>query len=476
MRFMLLIRFSLTLILLLPVQLLLGQQAAPSRPSLRDLSASLEALSARVRPAVVQIFSTGFVPAEEDSDTNDTGALISRQRATGSGVILSADGYVITNYHVVKGGRQIQVKLALKPEHPTQRLMVAPEGTTMDARLVGFDRETDLAVLRIPRTGLPFLDLADSDSLRQGQLVLAFGNPLGLEGSVSMGVVSSVARQIKPGDPMAYVQTDAPINPGNSGGPLVDAGGQVMGINTFILTQSGGSEGLGFAIPSNVVRNIYQQLRQAGHVHRGQIGVSAQDITPLLAHGLQLPRDWGVIVSDVVPDGPAAQAGVKIGDIVLALNGRRLENALQLQAGIDRQPIDDNKVTMEVLRGSQTLSLSVPVIERKDDPMRFADMVSPQDNLVNRLGILAIALTDKLSDMLPDLRHDYGLVVAARTPVPPYSGDELEPGDVIYSIGVTPTVSIAALRDALSVLKKGDVAVLQIERKSRLMYLAIQLE
>ncbi len=465
-----------SLLVSLTVPLLPAQQAAPARLGLSDFSASLEALSTRVRPAVVQIFSTGFVPVSEDNDSNDTGALISRQQATGSGVILSADGYIITNYHVVKGGREIQVKLALKPEHPTERLMVAPEGMTMDAKLVGFDRESDLALLKIPRTGLPFLALGDSDTLRQGQLVLAFGNPLGLEGSVSMGVVSSVSRQIKPDESNVYVQTDAPINPGNSGGPLVDADAKVMGINTFILTQSGGSEGLGFAIPSNVVRNIYQQLREAGHVHRGQIGVFVQDINPLLARGLKLPRDWGVIVSDVVADGPADKAGLKVGDILVALNGRRLESALQLRVGIERQPVGDNKVTLEVLRGSQTLSLSVAVEERKDDPMRFADMVNPQDNLVNRLGVLAIPLSDKLADLLPELRHDYGLIVAARTPAPPYSGDELETGDVIYAIGVMPTPSIATLRDALNALKKGDAAVLQVERKSRLMYLAIQME
>ena len=144
-------------------------------------------------------------------------------------------------------------------------------------------------MIKIDRTGLPNLALGDSSQLRQGQLVMAFGNPLGLEGSVSMGMVSSTARQLKPDDPMIYVQTDAPINPGNSGGPLVDTEGRVVGINTFILTQSGGSEGIGFAMPSNLVRNEYEQIIKDGHVHRGQIGIVAQSITPAIAKGLR----WG---------------------------------------------------------------------------------------------------------------------------------------------------------------------------------------
>src|SRR6202035_1849530 len=191
----------------------------------------------------------------------------------------------------------------------------------LEAKLVGMDREIDLAVLKIDKTGLPHLALGDSERLRQGELVMAFGNPLGLEGSVSMGIVSSTARQIHPDDLMAYIQTDAPINPGNSGGPLIDSHGRLVGINTFILTQSGGSEGLGFAIPSNLVSRVYNQIRREGHVHRGRIGVFAQTITPAMAEGIGLAQDSGVILSDVEPEGQADKAGVKVGDVVLTLNG-----------------------------------------------------------------------------------------------------------------------------------------------------------
>ena len=221
-------------------------------------------------------------------------ALITKQRSTGTGVILAADGFIVTNAHVVRGARKIQVKLA-----PSMITDDPPSGL-IDATLVGIDTEADLAVIKIDRKNLPFLRLGDSTTVHQGQLVLAFGNPLGLESSVSMGIISSTARQIKPDDIMAYLQTDAPINPGNSGGPLVDTDGRVIGINTFILTQSGGSEGLGFAIPGTIVSEIYTQIRKEGHVHRGQIGLTVETISPLIARGLAAANvNIGVIVADV---------------------------------------------------------------------------------------------------------------------------------------------------------------------------------
>src|SRR5215472_6099732 len=298
--------------------------ARPPEPSahaspLRDLSGSFEALAARVRPAVVQIFSTGYAAAEE-SEAGANTALLTKQTSTGSGVILSPDGYIVTNNHVVQGARKIEVKL---PTHDPRR---ASEMTS-PAKVVGTDRDSDLAVLKIERVCLPTLELGDSNQLRQGQLVMAFGNPLGLEGSASMGIVSSTARQVKQDDSRAYIQTDAPINPGNSGGPLVDTEGAVVGINTFIITQSGGSEGIGFAVPSNTVRMIYDQIRKDGHVHRGHIGVGVQTVTSVLAKGLGLSQDWGALVSDLEPGGPAQAAGLKIGDIIQSVDGREMEDA-----------------------------------------------------------------------------------------------------------------------------------------------------
>src|SRR3984957_17370570 len=448
--------------------------AAPAGVSLGELSVSLEGLVNRVRPAVVQIFSTGYVTAEE-SESSNTAALLSTQRSTGSGIILSDDGFIVTNAHVVQGARRIQVRLSVarsRSRTPT----FEPEVKLLDAKLIGRGREMDVAVIKIDRAGLPPLPLGNSDAVRQGELVMAFGTPRGLEGSVSMGIVSSTSRELHPDDFLAYIQTDAPINPGNSGGPLIDAQGRVVGINTFILSQSGGSEGLGFAIPSNIVNTIYTQLRKEGHVHRGRIGIYVQSITPAIAEGLNLSRDWGVLVGDVTPEGPADQAGVKVGDLVLALNGKTMHNARQLEADIYRSPMKQ-QVTLQVLRGQSQLSIDVPVIDSVDDPQRFADMVNPEDNLVPKLGILAIGIDKTLAGMLPNLRNSYGVVVAAGSSATDLtSGTGLQPGDVIYSVNQAPVATVAALRKKVDEFKPGDEVAMQIERSGRLMFVSIEIE
>jgi serine protease Do len=323
---------------------------------------------------------------------------------------------------------------------------------------------------------LPALNLADSEKLRQGQVVMAFGNPLGLTNSVSIGVVSSVGRQIRPDDPMIYIQTDAPINPGNSGGPLVSAEGEVVGLNTFILSQSGGSEGIGFAIPSAIVKNVFDQIRKDGHVHRGEIGVSAQSITPELAAGLALKRDWGVILGDVTPDGPADNAGLKPGDIILSLNGKPMENARQFEVNLYRIPLQQ-KVAVEYMRGPDTLKANVMVAEREDDPFRFLDLVKPQNNTILELGIVGIAITKQLQKVLPETRKPYGIIVAARSGQTEYSGQGgLKLGDVIYSVNGTPIATLDALRSSLKGLKSADPLVLQIERDNKLLYLTLSEE
>ena len=296
--------------------------AARSANVLHQLNESIEALVQRVSPCVVQIQVTGFGTAEEN-DRGQAELLVGRRRAIGSGVIVDPEGYIVTNAHVVNGAQNIEV--IVPPRMASSGLLdpsQGPQGKSYQARVVGTARDLDLAVIKIEARALPALALHDSGTpARQGEMVFAFGSPEGLRNTVTMGVVSAVARQPDPDSPLVYVQTDTPINPGNSGGALVNADGELVGINTFILSSSGGNQGLGFAIPSGVVAAAYPQLLKYGHVHQPAIGALVQTITPELAAGLHLQRDFGVIVSDVVTGGPADTAGLKIQDIILSVDG-----------------------------------------------------------------------------------------------------------------------------------------------------------
>jgi serine protease Do len=452
-------------------------QAATAAAPLSELSASLQQLADRIGPSVVQVFAVSYAAPDEETDR---GALLTTQRTTGSGVILDPDGYIVTNAHVVSGAIRVQVEVpvvdAPAPGQSPRRSILKPHGRMMGAQVVAIDEETDLAVLKIEAAGLPALTLGDSEALKPGQLVLAFGSPLGLEASVSMGVVSASARQLEPEDPMIYIQTDAPINPGSSGGPLVDTGGQVVGINTLIYTQSGGNEGIAFAAPSNIVRNVFEQIRSTGRVRRGEIGVEVQTITPLMAAGLRLPQDWGVIVSDVDSAGPAARAGVQPGDIIVSLDGKPMENGRQLQVNFYTRTIGQT-VLLQILRGGQPLTLRVQVVQRAGDPFRFAELVRPEEHLVPRLGLLGLNVDDRLASLLPDLRRPEGVVVAAVAPDAPISPQgQLRPGDVIYSVNTRPIGNLTDLRSAIAGVKPGGPAVLQVERDGRLMYFAFAIE
>ena len=223
----------------------------------------------------------------------------------------------------------------------------------------------------------------------------SFGSPRGLENSVTMGTVSARARQLQSEAPMIYIQTDATINPGNSGGPLVDSQGRVVGINTLIFSRSGGSEGIGFAAPSNIVRSVFEQIRDTGRVRRGVIGVHAQTLTPALAAGLGTPRDWGASLGEVTPGPPADRVGRRPGDIVLSLDGKLMENGRQLTVNLYNKPIG-GRVHLEVLRGEEELSFEVAVVERSDDPSRFVDFVDPERNL-QPLGILCLELAERVA-------------------------------------------------------------------------------
>src|SRR5262245_35354978 len=305
-------------------------QSASRALALGELPQALEELAAKVSPCVVQIFVTGYAPPEEQQERATGEPTV--EQSSASGVVVDPDGLIVTNAHVVENATRLEVELSFAATGGDPgRSTVKRRGRVVAAAVVAIDKETDLAVVKVEAHGLPALPFGDSDLLRPGQIVLAFGSPLGLDSSVTLGVVSAVARQLEPEDPMIYIQTDAPINPGNSGGALVDTDGRLVGINTLIYTQSGGSEGIGFAAPSNIVRNVFTQIRATGRVKRGDIGVSAQTVTPLLADALGLSSDAGVVVADVVEGSPAARAGVEPGDVLVSLDGKRMENGRQFR-------------------------------------------------------------------------------------------------------------------------------------------------
>lgn len=439
-------------------------------PSLEQIDRSFEALASRVGPSIVQILVSGYSPSS--GIVRSTGDLLAQQRSTGSGVILDSDGYIVTNAHVVEGSQRVQV--VLPPQNRSgQSSILRTGGRLVGAQIVNIDRETDLAVIKVQVNDLPALELADSDLLRQGQLVFAFGSPLGLNNSVTMGVISSVARQLESESPMIYVQTDAPINPGNSGGPLVDVRGRVIGINTLILSQSGGSDGIGFAAPSNIVRTVFEQIRDKGRVIRGDIGVYAQTINPILAQALGLPTISGTILGDVYPESPAELAGLKAGDIVLSLGKKRMENGRQLTVNLYQKPVGE-RVLMQVLRGPDTLEVSVEVVNRANDPGRFTDFVNAEKNLIPDLGILALDLDERLAAMFPNLRIQSGVVVAGRALDAPFWNEGFIPGDIIHQINGVDVTSLAQFRNIVGQLAPLDPVVAQVERNGYLFYLPFE--
>jgi serine protease Do len=450
-----------------------AQTQTPSRVALAsaDVSATFETTARLVGPAVVEIFTTSFTPGA--GLVPSSADLVTTQRASGSGVIVDPNGYIITNAHVVRGAQRVRVALPLPA---AGRSILGTGSRTVRGEVVGIDLETDLAVIKVEERNLPVLTFGDSDELKAGQVVLAFGSPLGLHNSVSLGVVSAAARQLEPDSPMIYVQTDASINPGSSGGALVDLRGRLVGINTLILSQAGGNEGLGFAAPSNIVRTVYDQIKTTGRVRRGDIGIRAQSVTPVMATGLNLTREYGAILADVLPGSAAARAGLRPGDLVLALDGKPIENGRQLQIGLYRRLAGD-VVSIEVFRDGQTLKVPVAMTERHDPVADLSASIDPRQNLVPRLSILGINLNPRLAELLPVLRVRGGVVVASTVPGALDARDGgLAPGDVIYAINRTAVPGLTELRALLDALKPGDAVVIHLERRGELMLLAFTVE
>jgi serine protease Do len=383
-----------------------------------------------------------------------------RQRSLGSGVIIDAGrGYILTNNHVVEGADGITVKLADKRE--------------LDAEVVGRDAKTDLAVVKLkkPAKDLSTAIFGDSDAIDVGDWVLAIGSPFGLEQTVSHGIISARGRVIGAGPYDDFLQTDAPINPGNSGGPLVSLDGEVVGINTAISTSSGGSEGVGFAIPSNVAKRIYRELADTGHVTRGWLGISIQDLDAPLARHFNLPEGaQGVLVADVMDEGPAKAAGLRAGDVIQEFNGKKPADVRELQRMVADTPIG-TAVPLKVWRDKnvRTLSIKVGDMDKFDEA---AGGGSREPQKAPKLGLEVRPLTpeERGKDKLE------GVMVEGVEPGSPAAEGGVRPGDVLVEFEKARVSSPAELKRLADKMKAGDSAVLRVNREGRSLYLTLQLD
>jgi serine protease Do len=442
---------------------------------LMNLSSDMETLAHAVEPAVVKIYSSGLAPVESSS-TNRT-AFLAQQRSVGSGVIMDPQGYILTNAHVVQRARTLNV-LVPDVSGATETGgsdRAEPPATAMPARVVGIDTVTDLAVIKVDKSGLRALKFGDSDRVHPGELVLAFGSPLGLQDSVSLGVISAVNQQLDTDSPMVYLQTDAAINPGNSGGPLIDMRGDVVGINSMIESQSGGNEGVGFSIPSDTARIVYEQLVKYGHPRRGTIGVYPTNLTPVLAQGLGLSRNAGVLIEDVVPDSAAEKAGIKIDDIVLSADGRPMRDTKQFALIMFRKRPGET-VHLAILSGTASREVDVAVAQSPKDATALLNPAETDQDLIPRLGALVLPMSPELSGQLGSQREPGGLLVVARTFSAATEEVNLKTGDILYYANKTRLDSVTTLRNFMAGLKSGDPVVLQIERDGLLTFLSFRFE
>lgn len=378
----------------------------------------------------------------------------------GSGFIIDPSGLVVTNNHVIDDADQITVTLN--------------DGTSLPAKVIGRDDKTDLALLKInPRHPLPAAHLGDSDKARIGDWVIAIGNPFGLGSTVTAGIVSARNRNIDAGPYDEFLQTDAPINRGNSGGPLFDMNGTVVGINSAIYSPSGGSVGIGFAIPSNLARDILGQLRAFGQVRRGWVGVNIQPVTPDLAEGLGLPGPVGALVGNVTPNGPAAKAGIRTRDVIVGFDGRKIPDARELSRVAASTPIGKT-VNVEVLRGRQHLNLRLTVQRLADPPKQQKS--APPKRKTSQLGLGLAPMNAAVRNQFQVPGGVSGVVVTDVDPDSAAYEKNMHAGDVIVAVQDQPVKTPSDVQQRIAAdLKAGrHVEVLLVSRAGSLQYVALR--
>ncbi len=387
-----------------------------------------------------------------------------RERSLGSGVIADAGGYIITNNHVVSKADEIRILFSDK--------------RSFTAKVVGTDPKTDIAVIKVDANDLPTIPWADSDKLQVGEYVLAVGNPFGLNQTVTMGIVSAVGRaNVGIAEYEDFIQTDAAINPGNSGGALVNARGELVGINTAIFSQSGGYMGIGFAVPSNMVRSVMEQLIKGGKVVRGYLGVSIQELTQDLAKQFGVADTKGVLISDVLADSPAKHAKLERGDVIVEFDGRAVENPTQFRNLVAQTPIG-KKVRVKLLRGGKERDLEVTIAEQ---PKTMAQPESPEDERGEARSAGAFAGMD-VRELTPELarrfnlpRDDRGGVIVTRLAEgSPAAEAGVQAGDVITEVNRKPIAKLRDFEKAAASLSAKDSALVLVVRNGRNFYLTIK--
>ena len=463
----------------------IGAHAAPTSTTaplddskvepLLALDKAMETVAARVTPAIVNVAVTSKVNQkalmqqqgmpeglpddmqqffERQFGFGGRGQMMPQQpqfqHGIGSGVIISPDGYIITNNHVIDGATDIKVTLS--------------DRRILPAKLIGADPLTDLAVIKIEGSNFPNIPLGDSSQLHPGQSVLAFGNPFGFRFTVTRGIVSALNRpnpyNDDPRKPGQYIHTDAAINQGNSGGPLVNARGEVVGINTFLISPSGSFAGMGFAIPTSIVQPTIDSLVRYGKVSHSYIGVGITDVTPENSKFFDLKDANGAVISEVQPDSPGARAGLKVGDVIVGLDGKKVSDAGQLQAEVSSKH-PGTKVTLDVLRDGK--SVNVPVtLEELGSKDKKEELSASAENGKPRWGLGIADLTSDVRDQLQAPSTLKGAVIQRVQPGSPADDAGLQPGNVIQSVDRKPTPTAADVQKALSSVPKGQDAMVLV--------------
>lgn len=455
-----------------------GQQGArvpftPRVPSqITETSRAFSEIVSAVSPSVVNISSTKVI--RRDSGPNAEDPFFDffnpfhefglpkkwKEQSLGSGVIVSRDGYIITNNHVVEQSEDIRVILY--------------DRRSFRGKVVGSDPKTDIAVVKISASDLPTVAWGDSDRLQVGEFVLTIGNPFGLSHTVTMGIISAVGRaNVGIADYEDFIQTDAAINPGNSGGPLVNTRGELIGINTAIFSRSGGYQGIGFAVPSNMARLVMEQLMKQGKVVRGWLGVSIQEVTPELSQKFGLQDSRGALVADVTKGSPAEKAGILRGDIITTINGKDVKSVGSLRNLVAQSAVGSS-VTLKVLRSGKEVAISAVIAELPKEIAAAPQELLPEEAQRNAFsGITVMGLTREIARQLGLGPDEKGVVVVRVEPGSAADEAGIKKGDVIQEVDRKRVASVEDFRKIGAAIEPGNTALLFMNRGGRKFYLTI---